>query len=121
MMFITTLPVLLASLCVLPSLALRNGLDLVPPMGWSNWENSGCNINETYMKASADALVSKGLAKAGYTVVEVDDCWAELDRNSSGFLVANASRFPSGMGALGKYLHSQGLKFGMYSSASSHS
>ena len=120
MMFITTLPVLLASLCVLPSLALRNGLDLVPPMGWSNWENSGCDINETYMKASADALVSKGLAKAGYTVVEVDDCWAELDRNSSGFLVANASRFPSGMGALGKYLHSQGLKFGMYSSAGVH-
>jgi len=100
--------------------ALRNGLDLVPPMGWSNWENSGCNVNESYVRASADALVSKGLAAAGYTIVEVDDCWANLDRNATGHLVANITRFPSGMGALGKYVHDKGLKFGMYSSAGVH-
>ena len=113
-------PSFLLSALVAPSLALRNGLDLVPPMGWSNWESSGCNINETYMRASADALVAKGLAAAGYTIVEVDDCWAELARNATGYLVANASRFPSGMGALGEYLHGAGLKFGMYSSAGVH-
>jgi hypothetical protein len=99
--------------------AARNGLDLVPPMGWSNWENSGCNVNETYIKASAEALISKGLAAAGYNIVEVDDCWAELDRNSSGHLVPNAN-FSSGMGALGQFLHDKNLKFGMYSSAGVH-
>ena len=50
----------------------RNGLDLVPPMGWSNWENSGCNVNETYVRASAQALIDKGLFEVGYDIVEVD-------------------------------------------------
>ena len=54
------------------ALGARNGLDLVPPMGWSNWENSGCNVNETYIRASAQALIDKGLFEVGYDIVEVD-------------------------------------------------
>ena len=64
----TLVIILLAS----PALGARNGLDLVPPMGWSNWENSGCNVNETYVRASAQALIDKGLFEVGYDIVEVD-------------------------------------------------
>ena len=99
--------------------ALKNGLDLVPPMGWSNWESSGCAVSEKYIKASADAMATKGLLAAGYTIVEVDDCWAEAERNSTGYLVPNAN-FSSGMAALGEYLHERGFAFGMYSSAGAH-
>ena len=107
------------TLC-LPTAALRNGMDLVPPLGWSNWENSGCNINDTYVRANADAMEAKGLLAAGYTVVEIDDCWANLERNATGFLVPNATRFPHGMADIGTYLHGKGFKFGMYSSAGVH-
>ena len=100
--------------------ALNNGMELVPGMGWSNWESAGCNIDEGLIRRSADALVAKGLAKAGYTVVGVDDCWANLARNATGHLVANATKFPSGMRALGDYLHARGLKFRIYSSAGAH-
>ena len=105
----TLVIILLAS----PALGARNGLDLVPPMGWSNWENSGCNVNETYIRASAQALIDKGLYAAGYDIVEVDDCWAELERNASGHMVPNATRFPSGMASLGDFLHAKGMRFGM--------
>ena len=100
--------------------ALNNGMELVPGMGWSNWESAGCNIDESLIRRSADALVAKGLAKAGYTMVGVDDCWANLGRNATGHLVANATKFPSGMRALGDYLHARGLKFRIYSSAGAH-
>merc|ERR1711871_1243535 len=96
--------------------ALRNGMDLVPPMGWSNWESFGCDINEDIIKASARALVKKGLRDVGYTIVEIDDCWANSERNSTGHFVANHSKFPTGMKALGKYLHEKKLRFAMYSS-----
>jgi len=54
--------------------ALRNGLDLRPPMGWSNWESIGCAITEQQIKDNANALVSKGLSAVGYSIVGVDDC-----------------------------------------------
>eukprot|EP01047_Picozoa_sp_COSAG01_P008019 COSAG01_NODE_311_length_19072_cov_73.511727_7_plen_167_part_00 len=103
-----------------PAGALHNGMELVPSMGWSNWESAGCNINEDLIRRSADALVAKGLAAAGYKTVGVDDCWAELGRNATGHLVANTTLFPSGMRALGDFLHERGLKFRIYSSAGVH-
>ena len=97
-----------------PAQALENGVARTPPMGWNTWNTFGCNINETLIKQTADALVSNGMRDLGYEYVVVDDCWFAPERDSAGNLQANPSRFPSGMKALGDYLHARGLKFGLY-------
>ncbi|RAL41276.1 unnamed protein product [Cuscuta campestris] len=96
---------------------IANGLGATPQMGWSSWNHFACNIDEDLFRQSADAMVSTGLAALGYQYVNLDDCWAELNRDSKGNLVAKASTFPSGMKALADYVHSKGLKLGIYSSA----
>ncbi|XP_019163149.1 PREDICTED: alpha-galactosidase 1-like [Ipomoea nil] len=96
---------------------LANGLGLTPPMGWSSWNHFGCNIDEKIIKETADALVSTGLAKFGYKYVNIDDCWAEINRDDQGNLMPKNSTFPSGIKALADYVHSKGLKLGIYSSA----
>ncbi|TDC16447.1 alpha-galactosidase [Actinomadura bangladeshensis] len=83
-------------------------------MGWNTWNSFGCNINETLIHQAADAIVNSGMRDLGYQYVVVDDCWFDPNRDSSGNLRANPSRFPSGMKALGDYLHDRGLKFGLY-------
>ena len=88
-----------------------------PPMGWNPWNTFGENINEDVIKESADALVSTGLKDAGYEYVVIDDCWALRQRDENGFLVPDPEKFPSGMKALADYIHSKGLKFGIYSCA----
>ncbi|MGP3929443.1 glycoside hydrolase family 27 protein [Nonomuraea sp. KM88] len=98
----------------LPAQALDNGVGRTPPMGWNTWNTFGCNINETLIKQTADALVSSGMRDLGYEYVVVDDCWFDPNRDSAGNLQANLSRFPSGMKALGDHLHARGLKFGLY-------
>ena len=60
-------------------------------------------------------MVSEGFLAAGYNFVSVDSCWAERERDERGHVVGNRQRFPSGMGALSQYIHSRGLKFGLYS------
>ncbi|MFC4535414.1 glycoside hydrolase family 27 protein [Sphaerisporangium dianthi] len=94
--------------------ALENGVARTPPMGWNSWNTFGCNISESLIKQMADAIVNSGLRDLGYQYVVVDDCWMNSTRDSSGNLQANSSRFPSGMKALGDYLHGKGLKFGIY-------
>ncbi|KAJ3080648.1 hypothetical protein HK102_002908, partial [Quaeritorhiza haematococci] len=90
---------------------------LTPPMGWNSWNKYGCDISEDLIKSTADALVSTGLAAAGYTFLNLDDCW-QIDRNkTTGEIIPDPDRFPSGMAALGSYIHSKGLKYGIYSSA----
>ncbi|MEV4283086.1 cellulose binding domain-containing protein [Actinoplanes xinjiangensis] len=86
----------------------------LPPLGWNSWNTFYCNINETMIRQTADAMVSSGMAAAGYQYVVVDDCWMQDRRDSSGNLQARTDRFPSGMKALGDYIHSKGLKFGIY-------
>jgi alpha-galactosidase len=98
-------------------LALDNGLGLTPQMGWNSWNHYACNINENLIKSTADALVSTGLADAGYTYLNLDDCWEAPSRDSNGQLWGNPQTFPSGMKALGDYIHLQGLKYGIYSDA----
>jgi alpha-galactosidase len=91
----------------------------LPPMGWASWNAYGCNINENLIKTAADAI-SDGLKKdgplmkAGYSYINVDDCWFAPSRDQQGNLVADPVRFPSGMKALGDYIHARGLKFGIY-------
>ena len=94
--------------------ALENGAARTPPMGWDSWNTFGCNINETLIRQMADAIVSSGMRDLGYQYVVVDDCWFNPNRDSAGNLQGDPTRFPSGMKALGDYLHSHGLKFGIY-------
>jgi alpha-galactosidase len=95
-----------------------DGLALTPPMGWNTWNKFACNVDEKLIRESADALVTSGLKDAGYTFIVIDDCW-HGERDSLGFINADPKKFPSGMKALGDYIHSKGLKFGIYSDAGS--
>ncbi|KAL8520726.1 hypothetical protein ACS0TY_011322 [Phlomoides rotata] len=96
---------------------LANGLASTPPMGWNSWNHFNCFIDENIIKQTADALVSSGLANLGYEYVNIDDCWAEISRDDEGSLVPKNSTFPSGLKALADYVHSKGLKLGIYSDA----
>ncbi|SDH48441.1 alpha-galactosidase [Lentzea fradiae] len=97
-----------------PAQALENGVARTPPMGWNTWNTFGCNISEQLIRQTADAMVANGMAARGYQYVVVDDCWFDPERDSQGNLRAHPTRFPSGMKALGDYLHGKGLKFGLY-------
>ena len=92
------------------------GLAPTPPMGWNTWNTFAHNINEQLIRESADAIVSSGMKDAGYVYVNLDDCW-HGERDSLGFIHPDPEHFPSGMKALGDYIHSLGLKFGIYSDA----
>ncbi|MNS01133.1 Alpha-galactosidase A precursor [compost metagenome] len=94
------------------------GLALTPPMGWNSWNKFACNVDENLIKSIADAMVSSGMKDAGYTYINIDDCW-HGDRDSLGFIHPDPKRFPSGMKALADYIHSKGLKIGIYSDAGS--
>ena len=87
-----------------------------PPMGWNTWNKFSCSINEKLIRESADAMVSSGLKDAGYNYVVLDDCW-HGKRDSLGFIHPDPEKFPSGMKALADYVHSKGLKLGIYSDA----
>lgn len=86
-----------------------------PPMGWNSWNTFGENINEELIKETADAMASTGLRDAGYNYLVIDDCWSLKSRDENGMLVADPKKFPNGMKAVADYVHSKGLKFGMYS------
>ncbi|KAL3717914.1 hypothetical protein ACJRO7_003101 [Eucalyptus globulus] len=96
---------------------LDNGLAETPQMGWNSWNFFACNINETVIKETADALISTGLAALGYVYVNIDDCWSAAERNPEGQLVPDPKTFPSGIKALADYVHDKGLKLGIYSDA----
>jgi alpha-galactosidase len=93
-------------------------LALTPPMGWNSWNKFACNVSEDLIKGMADALVKSGMKDAGYQYVNIDDCW-QVSRDASGNIVVDPQRFPHGMKAVGDYIHSLGLKFGVYSDAGS--
>jgi alpha-galactosidase len=98
------------------SRAQSASLALTPPMGWNSWNKFGCNVSEDLIKSMADAIAGSGMKDAGYQYVVIDDCW-QVDRDPNGNIVADQKRFPSGMKALADYVHSLGLKFGLYSCA----
>jgi alpha-galactosidase len=87
---------------------------LTPPLGWNSWNSFGCGITEAQVRQAADAMVSSGMRDAGYQYVVVDDCWFDPQRDSAGNLRSHPTKFPSGMKALGDYVHARGLKFGIY-------
>lgn len=91
-------------------------LALTPPMGWNSWNKFGCNVSDKLIREMADAMVSSGMQAAGYQYVNIDDCW-QVSRDASGTIVADPTRFPAGMKALADYVHSKGLKLGLYTDA----
>jgi alpha-galactosidase len=95
---------------------LNNGLARTPPMGWNSWNKFACNVSEKLIREVADAMVATGMRDAGYQYLVIDDCW-QVDRDPNGNILADSKRFPSGMKALADYVHSKGLKFGLYSDA----
>lgn len=86
------------------------------PMGWNSWNTFGNNINEQLIMEMADTMVEKGYLEAGYEYIIIDDCWS-LKERIDGKLVANPALFPHGMKYVSDYIHSKGMKFGMYSCA----
>ena len=107
---------MLALLAGLPMLgnALDNGLARTPPMGWNSWNKFACDgLNEKVVRETADAIASNGMKDAGYQFVVIDDCW-QTSRDARGNIIADKDKFPSGIKALADYIHSKGLKFGIY-------
>ncbi len=94
------------------------GLAYTPPMGWNSWNTFQTNINEQLVKDIADVMVSSGMKDAGYTYVVLDDGWMAKERDpKTGDLIPDPEKFPNGMKALADYVHSKGLKFGLYNCA----
>ena len=96
------------------SRAWDNGLGLTPPMGWNSWNHFHCDIDETQIQQTAQALVDLGLDRLGYQYINLDDCW-QIRRNASGYIHEDSNKFPSGIPALAEYVQALGLKFGLYS------
>jgi alpha-galactosidase len=93
-----------------------DSLALAPPMGWNTYNTFAGNFHEKIIRAMADILVSSGMKDAGYQYIIIDDNWTST-RDSLGFLTVDKGRFPSGLKALSDYIHSKGLKLGLYSDA----
>jgi hypothetical protein len=89
-------------------------LAMTPPMGWNSWNIFAKEIDEAKIKAAADAMVSSGMREAGYQYLVLDDAWMAAERDKNGALQADPVKFPRGMKEIGDYIHSRGLKFGIY-------
>ncbi|NUP39311.1 MAG: alpha-galactosidase [Streptomyces sp.] len=100
-----------------PAAALGNGLALTPQMGFNDWNAYGCNVSESLIKSTAQAMHTNGMQAAGYTYVNIDDCWLTHSRDSSGHLVPDPAKFPDGIKGTADYVHSLGLKLGIYEDA----
>ncbi|OAL51497.1 glycoside hydrolase [Pyrenochaeta sp. DS3sAY3a] len=98
--------------------AINNGLAITPPMGWNNWNSFGCDVSEDLLLTTSEQIISLGLRDLGYQYVVLDDCWQDPSgRDKNGKLQPELSKFPNGLKSISNHLHSQGLKYGMYSSA----
>jgi len=97
-----------------PALALDNGLARTPPMGFNDWNAYGCNVSDSLIRSTARAMHDNGMQAAGYQYVNIDDCWMTRNRDANGNLVPDPAKFPNGIAALADYVHSLGLKLGIY-------
>ncbi|MGH2883564.1 MAG: glycoside hydrolase family 27 protein, partial [Solirubrobacteraceae bacterium] len=94
-----------------------NGVALTPPMGWNDWYSAYCGVNAQLVEQTAQEMVADGMKAAGYDYVNIDDCWMASSRDASGNLVADPARFPGGIKPVADYVHSLGLKLGIYEDA----
>ncbi|MGJ7908101.1 NPCBM/NEW2 domain-containing protein [Actinopolyspora sp. H202] len=100
-----------------PSAARSEGLAPTPPMGWNSWNNFGCDVSAKLIRRTAEAMVSSGMAAAGYEYVNIDDCWMAEQHGPDGRLLPDPDKFPNGMKTLADHVHSLGLKIGIYATA----
>ena len=91
-----------------------NGLAKTPPMGWNSWNKFRNQVSDKMIREMADAIVSSGMRDAGYIYVNIDDTWEAAHRDAAGNITTN-NKFPD-MKGLASYVHSKGLKLGIYSS-----
>ncbi|MBQ9215592.1 MAG: glycoside hydrolase family 27 protein [Prevotella sp.] len=119
-MKVLTRMIALSAMLALTAMPLRaqkwEHLADTPQMGWSTWNKFQGNISEDIIKGIADAMAETGLRDAGYTYINIDDCW-HGKRDGNGFIQADLVKFPNGLKALADYLHGKGLKLGIYSDA----
>jgi alpha-galactosidase len=102
------------------ALALDDGLALTPPMGWNDWNAFGCSVSAQLVEQTALAMHDDGMQAAGYNYVNIDDCWAEPQRDANGNLVPNPAKFPDGIKPVADYVHSLGMKLGIYEDSGTH-
>jgi len=105
-------------LIVLPVYSLDNGVGLTPALGWSTWNTFQGSVSDSLLRESADAMVSSGLLAAGYEYINLDDGWA-IGRDGQGNIIVDPKLFPNGLKPVSDYIHSKGLKFGMYTARGS--
>ena len=86
-----------------------------PPMGFNTWNTFGSKISDELIRQTADRIVELGLDKVGYEYIVIDDCWQEKQRDENGHIVPSKAKFPNGIKPVADYVHSKGLKFGIYS------
>lgn len=108
---------LLAPGAAQPAAALGNGLAMTPQMGFNDWNAYGCDVSESLIKSTARAMHTNGMQAAGYSYVNIDDCWMTHNRDSGGRLVPDPAKFPDGIKGTADYVHSLGLKLGIYEDA----
>lgn len=89
-------------------------------MGWNSWNTFGWNISDELIRTTADYIVESGLKDAGYEYIVIDDSWSERQRGADGRLVPDKNKFPNGIKPLADYIHSKGLKLGIYSCVGTH-
>ncbi len=111
--WVSLVGVVMAGMLTTSALAQGGELAATPPMGWNSWNHFAGKVTDADVRAAADAVVASGMRDAGYVYINVDDTW-EGERDAQGIIHSNSS-FPD-MKALGDYVHSKGLKFGIYSS-----
>ncbi|NNN31344.1 alpha-galactosidase [Streptomyces sp. S3(2020)] len=107
-----------APLTIEPAAVSTNQIGVTPPsMGWASWNSFASSIDSEVIEQQTDALVSSGMAAAGYQYVNLDDGWWQGDRNADGSIAVDAELWPGGMKAVVDYIHSKGLKAGIYTDA----
>jgi alpha-galactosidase len=99
------------------ALAADNGLARTPPMGWNGYNHFSRNVTASIVESEARTIVSSGMKAAGYRYVNLDGGWDLLQRSASGQLQSDPAKFPGGIEPVADYVHSLGLKFGIYASA----
>ncbi|RMJ26587.1 hypothetical protein PHISP_02519 [Aspergillus sp. HF37] len=109
----------LALLPAVDALVLPNGVGRVPALGWSSWNDFGCDINSDKIMTAAKQMVDLGLKDRGYEYVNIDDCWSvKSGRNTTtNRMMPDPSKFPDGISGVASQIHDLGLKIGLYSSA----
>jgi len=100
--------------------SIDNGLGKTPPMGWNGWNQFRCDVNENNIKDTVNKIIELGLDKKGYVYVNLDDCWQSGRNPFTKVINIDTCRFPSGIDGLASFVHSKGLKFGLYSDSGTY-